>query len=107
MCIRDSLSTQPFDKRKAKAQLTKQQHILPPANIWANMQFVEHLLILFSLGEVFEFKKGEDAPIYSHGSPWISHKRQALQRAIDSYGTYISQLTSLTADSSVNSTDKA
>lgn len=59
------------------------------------------------LGEVFELLKGGDAPIRSQGSRWISHKRQALQRVIDRYGAYISHLTALSVDSSVNNADKA
>ena len=63
--------------------------------------------IVSDLGEVFELPKGGDAPIRSQGSRWISHKRQALQRVIDRYGAYISHLTSLSVDKSVNNADKA
>lgn len=63
--------------------------------------------VVSDLGEVFELPKGGDAPIQSQGSRWISHKRQALQRVIDRYGAYMSHLASLSADSSVNSTDRA
>ena len=63
--------------------------------------------IVSDLGEVFELPKGGDVPIRSQGSRWISHKRQALQRVIDRYGAYISHLTSLSVDKSVNNADKA
>ena len=63
--------------------------------------------IISDLREVYEFGKGGDAPIHSQGSCWISHKRQALQRIIDRYRAYIAYLTTLAADSSVKSTDRA
>ena len=63
--------------------------------------------VVSDLGEVFELPMGGDAPIRSQGSRWISHKRQALQRVIDRYGAYISHLTALSVDSSVNNADKA
>ena len=63
--------------------------------------------IVSDLGEVFKLPKGGDAPIRSQGSRWISHKRQALQRVTDRYGAYISHLTALSVDSSVNNADKA
>ena len=63
--------------------------------------------IISDLREVYEFGKGGDVPIRSHGSRWISHKRQALQRIIDRYGAYIAHLTTLAADSSVKSANRA
>ena len=63
--------------------------------------------IVSDLKRVFEFCRGGDALIRSHGSRWISHKRQALQRIIDRYGAYINHLSALTVDSSVTSTDRA
>lgn len=63
--------------------------------------------VVSDLGDVFEFSKGGDAPVRSHGSRWISHKRQALQRIVDRYGAYITHLTALHCDSSVKASDKA
>ena len=63
--------------------------------------------VVSDLKEVFEFPEGGDAPIRSQGSRWISHKRQALQRITDRYGAYVAHLTTLSNDSSINSTDRA
>ena len=62
--------------------------------------------IVSDLREVFYFCDGDDAPIRSQGSCWISHKHQALQQIIDRYRAYINHLTTLTADSSVSSSDR-
>ena len=84
-------------------------HVLAKENMAFRKYPAIHKLgdIVCDLGEVFKLPKGGDAPIRSQGSRWISHKRQALQRLIDRYGAYISHLTSLLVDSSINSTDKA
>ena len=63
--------------------------------------------VVSDLKEVFKFPEGGDAPIRSQGSRWISHKRQALQRITDRYGAYVAHLTTLSNDSSINSTDRA
>ena len=63
--------------------------------------------VVSDLKEVFEFPEGGDAPIRSQGSRWISHKRQALQRITDRYGAYVAHLTTLSNDTSINSTDRA
>ena len=63
--------------------------------------------IINELKEVFELPPEENIPIRSHGSRWISHKREALQHLIDRFGAYVSHLTALAEDSSVRSDDKA
>ena len=63
--------------------------------------------IVIDLKEVFQFKEGGDMPVRSQGSRWIAHKRKALQRLVDRYGAYINHLTTLVADSSISSTDRA
>ena len=63
--------------------------------------------VVSDLKEVFEFPEGGDAPIRSQGSRWISHKRQTLQRITDRYGAYVAHLTTLSNDTSINSTDRA
>ena len=50
--------------------------------------------------------KGGNLPVRSQGTRWISHKRNALQRVLDRYGTYISHLTTLVWDSSVRTSDR-
>ena len=39
------------------------------------------------LKEVFELPDSGIIPIRSEGSRWINHKRRALQRVVDRYGT--------------------
>lgn len=63
--------------------------------------------VVADLTKVFEFKEGGDAPVRSQGSRWISHKRMAMQRVVERYGAYIAHLSTLAADSSVPSTDRA
>ena len=63
--------------------------------------------IVVDLKDVFQFKKGGDMPVRSQGSRWVAHKRKALQRVVDRYGAYINHLTTLVADSSISSTDRA
>ena len=63
--------------------------------------------LISELKEVFELPPRGNIPIRSHGSRWISHTREALQRLIDQFGAYVSHLTALTEDSSVKSDDKA
>ena len=38
--------------------------------------------IVSGLSDMFEFSKGGDAPIHSHGSRWISHNRQAYRELL-------------------------
>ena len=46
--------------------------------------------IVENLKNVFEFPtKGGNLPKRCSGTRWISHKREALQRIVDRYGTYI------------------
>ena len=59
------------------------------------------------LKEVFEFPKGGNKPVRSQRSRWTNHKRKALQRVVDGYGAYISHLTTLADDSSLNAQDRA
>jgi len=63
--------------------------------------------IVENLKEVFEFPPGGNLPVRSHGSRWISHKRNALQRLVDRYGAYLNHLLAIIEDSSVTSEDKA
>lgn len=69
--------------------------------------YESYVISFVILGDMFEFSKGGDAPIRSHGSRWISHKRQALQRIVYRYGAHITLLLALQSDSSVKGTDKA
>ncbi len=46
-------------------------------------------------------------PMRSSGTRFVSHKVAALNRFMDKFGAYLSHLTSLTHDPSVNSLDKA
>ena len=62
--------------------------------------------IVENLKEVFDLPKGGNLPVRSQGTRWISHKRNALQRVLDRYGTYISHLTTLVSDSSVRTSDR-
>ena len=59
------------------------------------------------LKEIFEIPKSDNLPVRSHGSRWITHKRKALQRAVDRYGAYISHLTTLAEDRSLKAEDRA
>ena len=63
--------------------------------------------IVIDLKEVFSFPDRGDAPVKSQGSRWIAHKRKALHRVVDRYGAYISHLSALIADHSVNGSDRA
>ena len=58
------------------------------------------------LKEVFEFPNGSDLPVRAHGSRWITYKRKALQRGVDRHGEYLSHLTTLAEDTSINSADR-
>ena len=62
--------------------------------------------IVDDLKEVFHLPKGGNLPVRSQGTRWITHKRKALQRVLDRYGTYIAHLTSLVDDSSVRTSDR-
>ena len=62
--------------------------------------------LVVDLKEVYEFPDGGILPVRAHGSRWISHKRKAMQRVIDRYGTYLLHLTALTEDQSIKSTDR-
>ena len=46
-------------------------------------------------------------PVRSQGSKWITHKRKALQRIVDSYDAYICHLTVLSEDRSLKSEVRA
>ena len=63
--------------------------------------------IVDDLGEVFKLKKCGDLPICCHGTRWITHKRKALQRVVDRYGTYIAHLVTQSEDRSVIADDRA
>ena len=53
------------------------------------------------LKEVFHMPKGGRLPVRCHGSRWISHKRNALQRILDGYGGYVTHLSALAANASL------
>lgn len=55
---------------------------------------------------VFEFPRGGNLPVRSHGTRWITHKRKALQRVLDCYGAYIHHLSTLTEDGSLKPADR-
>ena len=59
------------------------------------------------LKEVYDFGKGGDKPLRSHGSRWISYKRKSLLRILERYGAYILHLSALSEDTSVKSEDRA
>ena len=59
------------------------------------------------LKEVFHMPKGGRLPVRCHGSRWISHKRNALQRILDGYGGYVTHLAALAEDGSVKAADRA
>ena len=63
--------------------------------------------VVTDLKDVFSFPDSCDTPVRSQGSHWIAHKHKALQHVMDRYGTYISHVSALVADHSVNSSDKA
>ena len=63
--------------------------------------------IVEDLKEVFELPKSGNVPVRSQGSRWINHKRKALQRVVDRHGAYISHLTTLSEDSSLQAEDRA
>ena len=67
----------------------------------------ELVAIVDDLKEVFEFPKAGNVPIRSQGSRWINHKRKALQRVVDRFGAYIAHVTTLAADTSLRSEDRA
>ena len=59
------------------------------------------------LKEVFHMPKGGRLPVRCHGSRWISHKRNALQRVLDGYGGYVTHLAALAEDASVKAAERA
>ena len=59
------------------------------------------------LKEVFDFPEGGDIPVRSQGSRWIAHKRKATQCVVQQYGVYIAHLTTLAADVTVTSAERA
>ena len=63
--------------------------------------------IATDLKEVFDFPDGGDRPVRSQGSRWIAHKRNAMQRVVQRYGAYIAHLTTLAADKTVTSAERA
>ena len=63
--------------------------------------------IVENLKEVFEFPKGGCSPLRSHGSRWITHKRKALQRVIDRFGSYLLHLSTLAEDEATKPEDRA
>ena len=63
--------------------------------------------IVENLDKVFEFARGGKLPVRSQGSRWINHKRRALQRFVDRYGTYINYLLTLVEDKSIKSDNRA
>ena len=64
---------------------------------------------LATIGEELKghFPKRGSAPIRCQGTPWITHKRRAIQRIVARYGTYIQHLTAMVNDSDVKSADSA
>lgn len=62
--------------------------------------------IVDNLKEIFDLPKGGNLPVRCQGTRWISHKRKALQRVIDRYGTYIAHLNTLVEDTSIRGTDR-
>ena len=63
--------------------------------------------ITTDLKEVFDLSKGGNRPIRSCGTRWITHKRKALQRAVDRYGAYIAHISTLVEDRSLKPSDRA
>jgi len=63
--------------------------------------------IVIDLKEVFEIPEGGDIPVRAQGTRWIAHKRKAMQRVVDRFGAYVNHLTTLSVDTSINSTDRA
>lgn len=60
-----------------------------------------------NLKEVYDLPRGDNRPVRSQGTRWISHKRSALLRVLDRYGAYIAHLTTLINDySSIRGTDR-
>ena len=59
------------------------------------------------LKEVFEFPKSGNLPVRSQGSKWINHKHKVLQKFVDRYGVYISQLLTLVEDKTIKNDDRA
>ena len=59
------------------------------------------------LKDVWEVPEGGHQPLRSHGSRWIAHKRNALQRVVHRYGAYLSHIVALSEDTSTKSADKA
>ena len=64
---------------------------------------VESLKASFDEGEV---PKGGTRPLRAHGTRFVSHKIEALNRMIDRYGAYMNHLVALTEDRTVKSSDK-
>ena len=50
--------------------------------------------------------KGGTHPLRAHGTRFVSHKIEALNRMIDRYGAYMNHLVALTEDRTVKSSDK-
>ena len=46
-------------------------------------------------------------PIRCQGTPWITHKRRAMQRIIDRFGVYITHLEAMVNDTSTKPVDRA
>ena len=64
---------------------------------------VKSLKASFDEGEV---PKGGTRPLRAHGTRFVSHKIEALNRMIDRYGAYMNHLVALTEDCTVKSSDK-
>lgn len=63
--------------------------------------------MLDNLKEAFNLPKGGNLPVRSKGTRWISHKRKALQRVLDHYGTCtITIHVTVIDDRSVRATDR-
>ena len=63
--------------------------------------------IIGDLKEVFELPKGGDLPVRCQGTRWINHKRKALQRLVDRYGSYLSHLSMMVDDETFPTVDRA
>ena len=53
-----------------------------------------------------EVPKGGTRPLRAHGTRFVNHKIEALNRMIDRYGAYMNHLVELTEDHTVKSNDK-
>ncbi len=62
--------------------------------------------IVEELKERYGLPESGNIPIRSEGSRWITHKRRALQRVLDRYGAYLSQLNALAEDNSIHAEDR-